>query len=155
MAKTYVSAIIDAPLDTVWTVLRDFRRLPDYHSSVVSIEFPGDIPGDQVGCVRSCINNLGMRVVEQLVALSDLVHTGSYRVLEVGVPVTNFVGNFRLAPVTDGGGCFIEWISEFDYHGTEDVTEMISFLETAVYMDCLNGLKRLCSAHPEDTRRIA
>ena len=143
MPTTYVSTVIDAPIGSVWTVLRDFRRLPEYHSTIVTIEFPGDLPGDQIGCTRSVINTFDMRVTERLVALSDIDHSGSYHVIEVGVPVANFIGHFRLLPLTDGGKTFIEWRSHFDYLGEENVAELVNFLESVVYMDCLNGLKRM------------
>lgn len=143
MAKTYVSTVIDAPVEAVWRVLRDFRRLAEYHSTVVTIEFPGDLPGDEIGCTRRASNSFGMHVTERLVALSDLEHSGSYRMLEIEAPVANFIGHFRLLPLTDGGKTFIEWRSEFDYLGEDNVMDLITFLENEVYMDCLRGLKRM------------
>lgn len=143
MPKIYVSTVIDAPIEEVWRVVRDFRRVAEYHSPIKTIEFPGDLPGDQMGCVRSAVNTLDMRVVERLVALSDQDHSGSYQLLEVDIPVANFFGHFQLFRLTDGGGTFITWRSEFDYLGEGDGRELVTFLEREVYMDCLNGLKRM------------
>jgi NADPH2:quinone reductase len=146
MAKTYVSTVIDAPIARVWQILRDFRRVADYHSTVVEIAFPGDLAGDQVGCMRAALNTFGMRIVEQLTALSDVDHSGSYRIVEIEGPLKNLVAHFRLSPITDTGQTFIEWRSEFDFEGEGGVQPMIAFLEREVYTDCLNGLKRLTEA---------
>ncbi len=143
MPKTYVSTIIPAPLDEVWKVLRDFRRVQEYHSYIVSIEFPGNLAGDQIGCMRIAVNAQGMRVVERLLALSDLDHSGSYQLVEVGIPVANFIGHFRAFRLTDGGETVVEWRSEFDYTGDQDAGEIVTFLENVIYMDCLNGLKKM------------
>ena len=43
MAKAYASALIDAPAETVWAILRDFNGLPNWHSAIVRSEIE-DIP---------------------------------------------------------------------------------------------------------------
>jgi hypothetical protein len=52
MAHIYVSSVIDAPVEDVWAIARDYTG--HWHSSVIfnsSIE--GGQPADQVGCVRA------------------------------------------------------------------------------------------------------
>ena len=46
------SAVIDAPIDTVWRLLRDFNSHHLWHPAVAESEIEGWLPSDQTGCVR-------------------------------------------------------------------------------------------------------
>jgi len=43
------SAVIDAPIDRVWTVLRDFNSHERWHPAVTSSRMENDLDGDVVG----------------------------------------------------------------------------------------------------------
>ena len=47
------STVIDAPIDRVWAVLRDFNSHDRWHDVVAESRIEGDERSDQVGCVRS------------------------------------------------------------------------------------------------------
>ena len=52
MIRVTRSAVIDAPIERVWEVLRDFNSHTAWHPVVAESEIEGGEPSDQVGCVR-------------------------------------------------------------------------------------------------------
>jgi polyketide cyclase/dehydrase/lipid transport protein len=112
VAHIYVSSVIDAPIEKVWAVARDFTG--DWHSSVIvdpSIE--EGLPSDRVGCVRAFSLQDGGFLREVLVGMSDERHEFSYRILESPLPVEDYVAAVRFSPVTTTGATFGEWTVDF------------------------------------------
>jgi hypothetical protein len=113
MAHIYVSSVIDAPVDDVWAMARDFTG--HWHSSVIansSIE--GERPADQVGCVRAFdLRNGTGSLREVLVGMSDERHEFSYRILDSPLPVEDYVATVRFSAVTTTGATFGEWSVDF------------------------------------------
>ena len=112
MAHIYVSSVIDAPIEDVWAIARDFTG--HWHSSVIvapSIE--DGLPADRVGCVRAFTLQDGGFLREVLVGLSDEHHEFSYRILESPLPVEDYLACVRFLPVTTAGVTFGEWIVDF------------------------------------------
>jgi hypothetical protein len=112
MAHIYVSSVIDAPVEQVWAIARDFTG--HWHSSVIvepSIE--DGLPPDRVGCVRAFRLADGGALREQLVGLSDERHEFSYRILSSPLPVDDYLAVVRFSPVTMSGATFGEWIVDF------------------------------------------
>ena len=102
MAHIYVSAVIDAPIEDVWAIARDYTG--HWHSSVIcnsSIE--GGLPSDQIGCVRAFELCDGGKLREVLVGMSDEDHEFSYRILDSPLPVEDYFAAVRFAPVTTTG----------------------------------------------------
>ncbi len=114
MARVYVSAVMDIPLDQAWGVLRDFNALPVYHPFFSRSEIEGGRPSDQIGCVRNFHTHDGGHIREELLTLSDREHVCAYRILEATLPVRNYVAEMRLKPVTEGDRTFGEWWAEYD-----------------------------------------
>src|SRR5579864_3597195 len=48
----YISHVIDAPIEKVWRIMRDFNDMPSYHPGIKKSIIEGDGSSDQVGCVR-------------------------------------------------------------------------------------------------------
>ena len=65
------STVIDAPIERVWAVLRDFNSHDHWHDVVAESRIEGGERSDQVGCVRSFTLKDGNRIREQLLTLSD------------------------------------------------------------------------------------
>ena len=107
------STVIDAPIERVWAVLRDFNSHDRWHDVVVESRIEGDERGDQVGCVRSFTLNDGNRIREQLLALSDSEHKSTYCIVEATVALERYVATLTLKPVTDGDRTFWHWESTF------------------------------------------
>jgi NADPH2:quinone reductase len=107
------STVIDAPIERVWAVLRDFNSHDRWHDVVAESRIEGDERGDQVGCVRSFTLNDGNRIREQLLTLSDAEHKSTYCIVEATVPLQRYVATVTLKPVTDGDRTFWHWESTF------------------------------------------
>lgn len=126
MPKPYRSIVIDAPIDQVWTPVRDFGGLSAWHPV---IETSGlDSGGDgEVGAVRRLTTGDGGVIVERLLTLDDEGHTLTYLILESPFAVRRYASTMRLAPVTDSGATFVEWFAEFDSEAADEADLMTVF----------------------------
>ncbi|MGQ0577904.1 MAG: SRPBCC family protein [Betaproteobacteria bacterium] len=87
MANVYRSAVIDAPADKVWALVRDFNGLPKWHPAIARSEIEGGPPGDRVGCVRRfTLKDGGGSLREKLLTLSDSGRTLTYNILSTRSP---------------------------------------------------------------------
>jgi len=107
------STVIDAPIERVWAVLRDFNSHHLWHDVVAESRIEGDERPDQVGCVRSFALKDGHRIREQLLTLSDTDYKSTYCIVEATVPLQRYVATVTLKPVTDGDRTFWHWESTF------------------------------------------
>ena len=114
MAKVVKSTILDAPIEAVWEVLRDFNGHESWHPAIADSQIERGHAADRVGCVRRFHLADGSELREQLLTLSDLETTYSYCLLETPVPLFNYVSHVRLVPVTDGDRTFWQWEGRFD-----------------------------------------
>ncbi|GGK20914.1 SRPBCC family protein [Salinarimonas ramus] len=114
MAKVYVSAVIDAPIEEAWAVLRDFNALPRYHRFFARSEIEDGLPSDRIGCVRNFHTHDGGHIRERLLTLSDREHRCCYEIIEATLPVRNYVAEMTLKPITESGRTFGEWWAEYD-----------------------------------------
>jgi NADPH:quinone reductase-like Zn-dependent oxidoreductase len=108
------SAVIDAPIERVWAVLRDFNSHSAWHPAVGPSAIENGEPSDQVGCVRAFTLKDGNQIREQLLALSDRDHVSTYCILDATLPMRNYVATVQLKRVTDGDRTFWHWESTFD-----------------------------------------
>lgn len=107
------SAVIDAPVDAVWRVLRDFNSHVLWHPQILVSDIEQAQPADVAGCVRRFRLADGAELREQLIALSDRDRSFTYCILESPIPLLDYVATVRLRPVTDGDRTFWEWRSTF------------------------------------------
>jgi len=107
------STIIDAPIERVWSVLRDFNSHDQWHDVVDTSRIEAGQRSDQVGCVRSFTLKDGNHIREQLLTLSDTEHVSTYCIVEATVPLQRYVATVTLKPVTDGDRTFWHWESTF------------------------------------------
>jgi hypothetical protein len=114
MVRIVESTILDAPVEAVWALLRDFNGHDQWHPAVADSTVERGSPSDRVGCVRRFHLADGSELREQLLTLSDADMAFSYCLLETPVPLLNYVAHVRLAPVTDGDRTFWHWQSSFD-----------------------------------------
>ncbi len=148
MIRVTRSAIIDAPIDTVWQLVRDFNSHDRWHPIVAQSRIENGEPADRVGCVRNFTLRDGNRIREQLLALSDEEHVSTYCILDATVPLSRYVATVRLKRVTDGERTFWHWESTFDApRGRE--REMADMVGRGVYEAGFDGLR----SHLRATRR--
>ena len=127
MVKAYRSTVIDAPVQRVWAMIRDFNALPSWHPAIAKSEIEGGRASDAVGCVRSFLMKDGGHLREQLLALSDVDHYFTYNILVSPMPVNDYVATFRLTPITVGNRTFAEWWADFNVtSGTEQAWSLRS-----------------------------
>ena len=139
------STIIDAPVDRVWSVLRDFNGHDRWHPAVATSAIERGAPSDKVGCVRRFRLKDGAELREQLLTLSDLEQTFSYCLLDTPVPLFNYVAHVRLMPVTDGDRTFWGWESRFTTRAGEEaaMTEMVG---EQIYQAGFDAIRRHLAA---------
>jgi NADPH:quinone reductase len=113
LQKIVRSTVIDAPIERVWAVLRDFNSHDQWHAAVDASRIEGSERSDQVGCVRSFTLKDGNRIREQLLTLDDREHKSTYCIVEATVPLQRYVANVTLKPVTDGNRTYWHWESSF------------------------------------------
>lgn len=114
MIRVTRSAVIDAPIERVWEILRDFNSHWAWHPIVADSHIENGETADQVGCVRNFHLKDGNHIREQLLALSDRDYISTYCILDATVPLMRYVATVRLKPVTDGNRTFWHWQSTFD-----------------------------------------
>lgn len=140
MAKVYVSAVIDRPVDQVWATIRDFGDLAGWNPAFRESIIEGDLPADRAGCKRKLTLEDGAVIREELRAFSDEERSCTYSILESPFPIENYVSTLRLLPVTDGGRTFAEWSAEFDVP-PENEEEICGVVANGVFQGGFDSLK--------------
>jgi NADPH:quinone reductase-like Zn-dependent oxidoreductase/uncharacterized protein YndB with AHSA1/START domain len=107
------STIIDAPIERVWAVIRDFNSHDQWHAVVDQSRIEAGERSDQVGCVRNFTLKDGQHIREQLLTLDDRLFKSTYCIVEATVPLERYVATVTLKPVTDGNRTFWHWESTF------------------------------------------
>lgn len=114
MARAYASRIIKAPVETVWSLIRDFNGLPVWAPGIADSKIEGRLDSDVVGCVRSFHTSDGTHIRERLLMLDDARYSFSYNFEKPAFPVKNYLATVRLRPVTHDNTTFAEWEASFD-----------------------------------------
>lgn len=140
MPEVYTSSVIGAPADQVWSAIRDFNGLPDWHPAIAESRIEGGAPADQVGCVRAFRLKDGGFIRERLLAMSDYDLSFTYSILESPMGLENYVATLKLTPITDGAKTFAEWSAEFDCP-PEREAELVELVGTGVFQGGFDALK--------------
>ena len=90
------SSIVDAPIERVWEILRDFNSHDQWHSVVAQSEIEDQKTSDRVGCVRNFTLADGNHIREMLISLSDKDHVSTYTIVEATVPLMRYVATVTL-----------------------------------------------------------
>jgi uncharacterized protein YndB with AHSA1/START domain len=114
MARAYASTILKAPVETVWSLVRDFNGLPKWAPGITKSKIEDGLDSDVVGCVRSFHTRDGGHIRERLLTLDDASYTFTYNFEKPAFPVKNYIATVRLYPVTHTDRTFAEWEAGFD-----------------------------------------
>ena len=114
MGKCVHSAVIDAPVDEVWQLLRNFHDM-SWTAAAESVEPVGDARSDQVGAKRI----LNGAFHETLLAINDLDHSFRYQITDGPSPVSPsdlkfYYGTVSVQPVTDENASYVSWVTHFE-----------------------------------------
>jgi len=141
MVNILNNSVINAPLDEVWAIIRDFNGMPKWHPLVIGSKIENNEPADKVSCVRVLTNKSGQKIKEKLLALSDIDHTYSYSIEEATkAPIEDFIATMQLLQITDGDCTYIEWTAEFDC-APEDEEDMVELFSTDIFQSGIDALK--------------
>lgn len=111
--KADESIVINAPIDTVWVVIKNFDKISDWHPDVKSSTGDGK---NKSGGERSLSLDAGM-LEESLDYFSDTDHEYSYRLKKENTavfPVSSYTTAIKL--IAEGNQTQIQWKSRF-YRG--------------------------------------
>ena len=145
LQKVVRSTIIDAPIERVWAVLRDFNSHERWHDVVEHSRIEGGERGDQIGCIRDFTLRDGNRIREQLLTLDEREHKSTYCIVEATVPLQRYVASVSLKPVTDGARTFWHWESTFATPPGRE-RELREMVASAVYEAGFENLRRHLAA---------
>ena len=114
MPEAYASIVIDAPVEAVWPLVRDFSALPSWVPGLGPCTIEDGRDADSVGCVRAFTLAGGTPVRERLLMLDDCRYTFAYDFQTPAFPVENYRATFELIPLTKGERTFAQWRATFD-----------------------------------------
>lgn len=140
MAKTSISARIDAPAEKVWELLGAFDGLPRISDVVATSRL------EEGGRVRRLTQRAGGELVERLVYFDDKARTFTYQILEsagVDLPykLPSYKGTIRVRDEVPGKTSICEILGEYE---PADGREEEAAEETrAFYEGCMNGLRKV------------
>jgi len=134
----YISHVIDASIQKVWSIMRDFNDMPSYHPGIKKSIIEGDGPSDRVGCVRRLTLGEGY-VRERLLCMDDANYVFTYEIIEGTLPVRGYVAGVRLHRVTDRNRTFAEWWADFEVVGA-DRDEIIARIGNNVFAAGFNAV---------------
>jgi hypothetical protein len=133
MGSSYNSVVIDAPVDRVWFVVRDFHHMEWAGPFVMRLEKVGKLGGTEVGAQR-VINGL---LHETLLSLDDNKRELSYRINDGPGPisrefVSKYVARVRVLPVTVTNQTYVEYTSTFEAKDEAAVDDLVNPIFTEV-----------------------
>ncbi len=141
MAFAYASGIVAAPAEPVWALVRRFDALPEWHPAVAECEMLDGGDPAAVGAHRRQVLAGGGVAEARLVSLDDDARTLRYEMLDGPFAVRSYLSTVRVAPVTVGGGAFVEWWGRYDAdHADEE--ELRRQLGVEVYQAGVEALQR-------------
>jgi hypothetical protein len=139
MARAYASAIIEAPVEAVWAVIRDFGALASWQPGIVSSAIEAGRDPDVVGCIRRLTLPDGSVVRERLMMLDDSRYRFAYNFETPAFPVTDYISTLELIPITNGDSTFASWSATFNER-PEDTGVYVDIVSNGVFATGLAAL---------------
>ncbi len=136
MAKVSLSSNYPASAETIWKLIGDFNALPDWHPAIAKseIETEGSTTYRRLSLVG------GGSILEKLEKSDEDGHLYSYSILESPLPIANYAATIRVTD-SEGGGCTIEWSSEFEASGAPE-NEAVKAIE-GIYQAGFDNLRKM------------
>jgi hypothetical protein len=106
------SGVIDAPVEVVWSLVRDFNNVARWHPDVVESHLESG-SGSEPGAVRALRLRNGMLIRERLLALSHPELYYSYSVIESPLPMRRHESVVRFDPINTSQ-TRVTWTARFD-----------------------------------------
>lgn len=134
----YNSIVVNAPVDQVWSALKNFHDMSWSPNLVTKVEVIGDKASNEVGAKRV----LNDAFHETLLSLDDDNKTFTYSIDDGPAAaskenVSGYVGEVRVFPVTADGSTFVLWTSEWESSKEGGVAEFCN----PIYQGLLEELR--------------
>ena len=137
MGKARVEDTIEAKVDAVWALVRDFGGIDRWNDGMQSCV----LDGEGIGAVRTI--QLGDFIIrERLEKLDEAKKTLSYAIIEAPVPATNYLATMELSE-SSPTSTRIVWSSTFEPAGATD--EQLAQLFETIYRQGIEGLRKATS----------
>ncbi|MDQ7248042.1 SRPBCC family protein [Dongia sedimenti] len=140
MIEVSRSAVIPAPAQRAWALVRDFNAMPEWNATIRSSTIE-DGPADRIGCRRILRFDDGSTWTHQLTDLSDAGMTIAYAIVGIPpatkLPMRNYHAVIRIEPI-DGDRCRMTWRATLETDQEDAVRERAG----AVFQAGFDGLKR-------------
>lgn len=144
-AKVFCSSVIPAPAAAVWSVVRDFASMDQWHPDIADMSMKGDVSPAKISGIRS-FRAGEVALEEQLTFLSDPDFSFRYRIVKSAFPWLNYHAGLRLYDVTAGNECFAVWTADWTASPLDDL-QLIPFVHNDVFQRAFDTLaQRLSSA---------
>ena len=136
MATVKLSSNYPASAETIWKLIGGFNALPDWHPAIAKseIETEGNTTFRRLSLVG------GGSILEKLEKSDEDGHLYSYSILESPLPIANYSATIRVTD-NEGGGCTIEWSSEFEASGAPE-NEAVKAIE-GIYQAGFDNLRKM------------
>ncbi len=114
MPNVYVSGVVAASAEKVWSLIAPFDGLASWHPAFASSVITNGVPANLVGAERALTLRDGGEIRERLLGFSGFKRTAVYAILSSPLPIADYVATLRVTPVTMGDRAFVEWWSRFE-----------------------------------------
>ncbi|WP_406288065.1 SRPBCC family protein [Embleya sp. NBC_00896] len=115
------SAVIAATPEKVWAVVGDFGGLADWHPVVPPSSIEGGGDANTPGAIRAFAIDGDVLSREELLSHDAAGHRMTYSLLQVPLPVTDYVGTLAVNPHPDGS----EVVWSATYESDDSVVETV------------------------------
>jgi Polyketide cyclase / dehydrase and lipid transport len=143
----FASTVIPAPVDQIWSFLREFARVDVWHPDVAAVSIEGADPGPRVGQERTITLRDGSVMRERLLALDDVQHSYTYSLVESALPVSEHSSTVALFPVTTDDATFVSWSADFVLEGDEP-SGLVDGVRDQVMLAGFTGMRARAGADP-------
>lgn len=114
MPTVTTSTVLKAPPDRVWSLVRDFARIGDWHPYLPAARIENG-PADRIGATRVFPTPDGGEHRETLVALDNRARTTTFRFDDdAGLPVRDYYGTLQVLDAGDGERALVTWSASYD-----------------------------------------
>lgn len=122
----HITEIIDAPIEKIWEIMRDFNGLPVYHPIIKASRIEGHDSAEDIGCIRYLTLEEGF-VREKLLLLDDSAFTFQYSIIESSLPLENYVATVKLKANLANNKTICEWWADFNVVGAnhEEIVNLV------------------------------
>jgi hypothetical protein len=130
--RVYDSAVLDAPIEEVWPIIRDMMQLLPlvFGKGVEDCRW---IEGGSAEKIPSrfqfTLQPTGDTPLEEVCGRSETDHSVTYRMLGKAIGITGYIATYQLRPITsEPGKCFLDWTREFAVLPDQDAAKISAFL---------------------------